>query len=226
MIEKLTNSYLLFIAIIINIILIIVNDTSIQEVFVVLQLSAIMILIGFKIFYVRNYAISKIYYFFLILTGVSAISYSFYCINLISHLNSFFLIIGTGIRIFVLTRGWILLLDILLHERKVTFETIATALSAYLLIGIDWASLYFTIWQFFPHALHLSVARDFDYKPWNLVMYFSFSTLTTLGYGDIVPAGKWIMVLAIFEAILGAIFLAIVVARLVSIYSNTEPSDG
>lgn len=222
MLEKLTNSYLLFIAIIITIILTIVDDTSVQEIFVVFQLSAIMILIGLKIAHVRNHLISKAYYFYLLLTGISAISEGFYFINLIPNLNSFFLIVGVGIRIFVLTRGWILLLNILLHERKVTFETIATALSAYLLIGIAWASLYFTIWQLFPHALHLSVARDFDYKPWNLVMYFSFSTLTTVGYGDIVPAGKWIMVLAIFEAILGSIFLAIVVARLVSIYSNTE----
>ncbi len=82
------------------------------------------------------------------------------------------------------------------------------------------------IWQISPNALHISVVGDYDYKPWNLVMYFSFTTLTTVGYGDIVPADRWIMVLAIFEAILGAIFLAIVVARLVSIYSNLESSDG
>ncbi len=185
-----------------------------------------MVLIGLKVANIRNKIISKTYYFYLVLTGVSAISESFYFTNLIPSLSSLFLVVGTGIQIFVLTRGWILLLNILLHERKVTFETIATALSAYLLIGIAWASLYFTIWQFSPRALHISVARDYDYKPWNLVMYFSFSTLTTVGYGDIVPAGRWIMVLAIFEAILGAIFLAIVVARLVSIYSNTELLDG
>ncbi len=226
MIEKLTNSYLLFIAIVITIILTIVNNTSTQEIFVIFQLSAIMVLIGLKVANIRNKIISKTYYFYLVLTGVSAISESFYFTNLIPSLSSLFLVVGTGIQIFVLTRGWILLLNILLHERKVTFETIATALSAYLLIGIAWASLYFTIWQFSPRALHISVARDYDYKPWNLVMYFSFSTLTTVGYGDIVPAGRWIMVLAIFEAILGAIFLAIVVARLVSIYSNTELLDG
>jgi voltage-gated potassium channel Kch len=53
-------------------------------------------------------------------------------------------------------------------------------------------------------------------------MYFSLITLTTVGYGDIVPIGRWVMVLANFEAMAGAIFLTVIVARLVSLYGNSE----
>ena len=60
--------------------------------------------------------------------------------------------------------------------------------------------------------------REYQYKPWNLSIYFSFSTLTTLGYGDIIPIDRWVMFLANMEAVLGSFYLAIMVARLVSIY--------
>lgn len=147
MIEKLTNSYWLFVIIVTNVILTIIDNTSTQEVFAIFQFSVVTLLISFKINIVRNNIISKTYYFFIVLIEISTISSSLYVTNLIPNLNSFFLTLGTGIRVFIIARGWILLLNILLHERKVTFETIATALSAYLLIGIVWASLYFTIWQ-------------------------------------------------------------------------------
>jgi hypothetical protein len=68
----------------------------------------------------------------------------------------------------------------------------------------------------------LSSDKDFQFKPWNLVTYFSFMTLTTVGYGDITPLNKWVMALSNFEAMTGSIYLAIVIARLVSLYSTSE----
>lgn len=53
-------------------------------------------------------------------------------------------------------------------------------------------------------------------------MYFSLITLTTVGYGDIFPIDKWVMVLANFEAMTGAIYLTVIVARLVSLYSTPD----
>jgi hypothetical protein len=53
-------------------------------------------------------------------------------------------------------------------------------------------------------------------------MYFSLITLTTIGYGDIIPVGRWVMVLVNFEAMAGAIYLTVIVARLVSLYGNSQ----
>ena len=56
-----------------------------------------------------------------------------------------------------------------------------------------------------------------------LQLYFSFTTITTLGYGDVLPASHLARVLATGEAVLGQLFIAILIARLVSIYSRPVP---
>ena len=50
------------------------------------------------------------------------------------------------------------------------------------------------------------------------LLYFSFSTLTTIGFGDIVPLSPGAQVAAIFEGIVGTLFLAILIAKLVGVY--------
>lgn len=90
------------------------------------------------------------------------------------------------------------------------------AASAYLMIGILWCFVYALI--------ELEKGQTFYVRgdPANLqlidLLYFSFSTLTTIGFGDIVPATRGAQVAAIFEGIVGTLFLAILIAKLVGIY--------
>jgi hypothetical protein len=114
------------------------------------------------------------------------------------------------------------LIKTLATKQKVTENTIITAIVAYLFIGIFYSFVYFSIWQLDPNALHISVARDYEFRPRSLVMYFSFMTLTTVGYGDIIPVNQWLMAVAMFEAMTGAIYLTVVVARLVSLFSSPD----
>lgn len=105
------------------------------------------------------------------------------------------------------------------HER-VTLNTLAAGLTAYLLIGIFFASLYrcdsaIQHFQIFHQTTHPNAG---DYT------YFSFITLTTVGYGDFTPATEVARSLAIFEAILGQVFLVTAVARIVSLLGS-EKSD-
>jgi len=53
------------------------------------------------------------------------------------------------------------------------------------------------------------------------LLYFSFSTLTTVGFGDIVPLSRGAQMAAIFEGIVGTLFLAILIAKLVGVYPPT-----
>ncbi len=101
------------------------------------------------------------------------------------------------------------------HE-KVNLNTLAAGLTAYLLIGIWFASLYRATsaledYRFFVDVLK---PRSGDYT------YFSFVTLTTVGYGDLAPRGDVARTLAIFEAILGQVFLVTAVARIVSLMGS------
>lgn len=96
---------------------------------------------------------------------------------------------------------------------KVTGDVIRGGISVYLLLGFLWTLFYVLIYHFDPKAF-------FVIHPWHdsFLFYFSFSTLTTLGYGDISPVNKAAMVLANLEAIVGQLYLAIFVARLVGLH--------
>ena len=90
------------------------------------------------------------------------------------------------------------------------------AASAYLMIGIFWCFVYALIelekGQTFYVRGQAAKLQLID------LLYFSFSTLTTIGFGDIVPATRGAQLAAIFEGIVGTLFLAILIAKLVGVY--------
>ena len=94
------------------------------------------------------------------------------------------------------------------------------AAAAYLMIGILWCFLYALV--------ELEQSQTFLVRgvPANLelteLLYFSFSTLTTIGFGDIAPLSRAAQVAAIFEGIVGTLFLAILIAKLVGVYPPPE----
>lgn len=100
--------------------------------------------------------------------------------------------------------------------RKVTADTIKGGVSAYLLIGFIFAILYSLLVQIYQDAFIIASNREM------MFVYFSFTTLTTLGYGDIVPNGRYAAVLTNSEAIIGPLYLTIFVARLVGLYIVSE----
>ena len=99
---------------------------------------------------------------------------------------------------------------------QVTAQSIYAALSAYMLIGLMFTEVF--------AALNVFVAGAFfaDGQPANsqTLQYFSFTTLTTLGYGDFTAVGSLGRAVAVLEAITGQVFLATLVARLVSAYGT------
>ena len=114
-----------------------------------------------------------------------------------------------------------------LAEQAVTADTIMGAFCVYLLIGATWTGAYVVIDIAQPGSLMFpdeivsdrigtsGLDRDGMYG------YFSYVTLTTLGYGDIRPVGRVARMLAWMEAVLGQIFLATLVARLVGLHIAT-----
>ena len=116
----------------------------------------------------------------------------------------------------------VLIVRRVLARPVVTIQSIYGALSAYLVIGLMFAACYSAI-------QHLGGAPFFaGGQPANTqtFQYFSFTTLTTLGYGDFTAAGNGSRAIAVMEALTGQVFLATLVARLVAAYrSPAEPKN-
>jgi hypothetical protein len=100
---------------------------------------------------------------------------------------------------------------------EVTGDVIAGALSVYLLLGLTWAFLYQGIALANPGSFHVgsSIAASGPLH-WMDFLYYSFITLATVGYGDITPVAPVAQSLAYAEAVTGVIYVAVLVARLVS----------
>jgi hypothetical protein len=106
----------------------------------------------------------------------------------------------------------------LFRRRKVDADTIITAVSAYLMIGLSFAVTYMLVALRDPGAfVQSTVTRALE---WQDLFYFSFVTLTTLGYGDITPIVSHARSLAIFESVCGVIYMSTLIARLVSEYRH------
>jgi len=100
----------------------------------------------------------------------------------------------------------------------VDLDTIAGAVSVYFLIGVIGAFIFSVLVGLDPHALNMTVqAAEQVEAPHNfrLMIYFSFVTLTTLGYGDITPLSNLARIQAYLEALLGQLYLTVLIARLV-----------
>jgi hypothetical protein len=107
-----------------------------------------------------------------------------------------------------------------MRANRVDAEHIYAALSAYLLAGIFFGLLYFVLEQVGPGTF--SSSGEFSRMS---AFYFSFVTLATLGFGDVVPRTDVARGLAILEGVGGQLFLAVLVARLVSLYSRDKDSN-
>ena len=107
-----------------------------------------------------------------------------------------------------------------MRAASVDAEHLYAALSAYLLAGIFFGLFYWVVEQGWPGTFVFT--GDFSRVS---AIYFSFVTLATLGYGDIVPRTDVARGLAIVEGVGGQLFLAVMVARLVSLYGRGNEAN-
>ncbi len=135
------------------------------------------------------------------------------------------LVINNLLTVVFITLVIILVLDFLLRSNCVDANMICASLCVYLLIGIVWSSLYSLcdvvqegsfVYAYADEAKQASMA--FGRENSLIPVYYSFVTLTTLGYGDIVPLSPPAKILAVLEATIGQIYLTVLVARLVGLH--------
>ena len=117
----------------------------------------------------------------------------------------------------------ILLFHLFRHE-QVTSDTIAGSICVFLLFGIIWTLVYQAIY-FFDRSAFNNIATE-SLSPTATVdlLYYSFATLTTLGYGDITPVSRLGRMFAVTQAIVGQLYLTVLVARLAGLYAPVRAS--
>lgn len=103
----------------------------------------------------------------------------------------------------------------------VTSHRIMGAVAVYLLLGLGWEQGYELLHMLRPEAF-AGVDANAGPEDW---IYFSFVTLTTVGYGDITPVSPLARSLAVFEALTGQIYLVVMLARLVALQIATPATD-
>ncbi len=108
-----------------------------------------------------------------------------------------------------------LILTHVLRDEEVSREKIFGALSVYLLLGVIWAMLFIMVDLLVPGSLRHGQEQALNSAQ---IVYYSFVTLTTLGYGDIVPVSPSARALATLEALTGQLYLTVLVARLVGLH--------
>jgi hypothetical protein len=109
-----------------------------------------------------------------------------------------------------------IVLLVMFRQGPVTWSRIQGGICAYLLTGLAWASLFDLVEQLHPGSFHFVVAPANTDQLTSKLLYFSFTTLTTVGYGDILPVAPFARSLAIAEAIVGQLFPAILIGTLVA----------
>jgi voltage-gated potassium channel Kch len=108
------------------------------------------------------------------------------------------------------------------NARSVTNSHLYVAVSIYLLLAMQWFSLYKTIEIFYPGSIsHQSGTMNRDSE----LLYFSLVTLTTVGYGDVVPLDGEVRMLAALEGMAGVLYVAITVALLVNAYKHRSSAQ-
>jgi hypothetical protein len=206
-------------------------------------LVSLLLLFFFYPFFQRNPAgilILDIVFLVILLSSIYAISErkNIFIISLLLALTAFastilnYFLITVSLRLvavsayglfFILMS--ITILSTIMKAKRVTTETIYASICVYLLLGIIWTMLFSVIEIIEPGSFLSGGAPVIDFHG-DLVkrnvfanfIYYSFVTLTTLGYGDIVPVSPHARALSSLEAVIGQLFIAVLIARLVGMH--------
>jgi len=112
------------------------------------------------------------------------------------------------------------LLGFILRAKRVDANVLCAGISVYLILGLVWGLAYTFVAQINPDAFSFSTrSGPATVMSGFTAMYFSFTTLMTVGYGDITPVADVARMLAMLEAMTGTLFVGVMIARLVSLYS-------
>jgi voltage-gated potassium channel len=173
-----------------------------------------------------SYALSERKRVFLIAILLSALSVAGTAL-VIAFPETWALLISHSIILVLIGFFCVTILSYVLRRGRVNSDRIFAAICVYMLMGYGWSFVYSILVELQPQAfvattevgLHDFVARLLQLR------YFSFTTLTTVGYGDIVPHSALARTLTVLEAVMGQFYLVVLVGRLVGLHIVHETAQ-
>lgn len=134
-----------------------------------------------------------------------------------------FLLMGMAFMGFVVVN----LLNFIIRAPRVNSEVLSAGIGVYLLLGLFWSLAYTLVASLNPEAFLIqasSVTSDkLPKMHGDTAIYYSFITLNTVGYGDIVPLSGPARMLAVVQSTTGLFYMTLLIARLVSLYTTGTP---
>lgn len=145
--------------------------------------------------------------------------------------------VGAGLRALFMVYLIIVIFSDIMRRRHITFDAVLGACSVFVLLGLAFGSAYAMLEWLVPGSFSIpavppSIERVFGPMTTEFsLLYFSLVTMTTIGFGDIVPVAAPARSLAAIEGLLGQLYLAIIIARLVGLeiasrMQGSGPRDG
>ena len=118
-------------------------------------------------------------------------------------------------------------LGLILRSTRVDADALCIGLSGYLILGLMWTPVYVLLGHLSPEAFTFNTgpAADQVMDGFN-AFYYSFVTLCTIGFGDIAPISRVARMVTVIEAISGLFYVAVLISRLVAIYSSNAAATG
>lgn len=138
--------------------------------------------------------------------------------------------VGTSFGLALLGFTTLVMLNSLIRTNRVSQDTIIGGICVYLMVGLCYTMVFILLTSLSPgtfseggHGIVRSTTDSSAHA--TTLLYFSFVTLTTLGFGDVVPHGELARMFTVTEAVIGQLYLAIFLARLVSLYLISVRDD-
>ena len=187
------------------------------------QLITSAVFLGTIITIIRTFNLKKRYFYLLLsLAGISFGLEIYSALSETFRQDKLFILASSIINSLFILAALVTINRKIFTEKKVTSDTIEGGIAVFFMIGIVWALLYRIVSILDPNAF--SEVGDTTHL-FDTLFYFSFTTLTTLGYGDITPISDLARTLATFEAMSGVMYPAIYIGRVVGLYTAQEMSD-
>ena len=179
------------------------------------ELLASFLLFHISFLIIRSYRLSQS--LFVLMVAIASVGFLLDILLTLGGLptSTFFLVTTQGIYSFFFGSAVFLILRSILQASRVTGDTVKGGVCVYLLLGYFWGLLYNIVYTVDSNAFSSALVTETSRLG---VLYFSFVTLTTLGFGDITPASEVASILTVLEALIGQVYPAVFMALLVSSY--------
>ena len=216
------------------------EESGLTSMFILLCISNFIVVPFFSRENVVLYLLVRLFWFGLLIAGITSLSESRKQMRKFSLIPVLLLIVSILKLIFsseyldyfefmVMLAVFALLIGMVLvkvfENGSITIHRVIGSILAYMLIGNVWAQMFQFLYIHVPGSLQIPETLSSSGVPHSVFLYFSYTTLTTTGYGEILPVHAIARTLVIIEQLIGVLYPVVLIGRLVSLVTGSKGSE-